>query len=107
MGSGQAKGGAKTETPKKTVTELVDEVLDGKWGNGTERRQRLTKAGYDYDAVQDAVNERLSNKKSVTELAKEVINGKWGNGTERKQKLTAAGYNYDAVQDEVNRILKA
>lgn len=103
----EIKGGAKTETPKKTVTELVDEVLDGKWGNGTERRQRLTEAGYDYDTVQDAVNERLSNKKSVTELAKEVINGKWGNGTEREKKLTAAGYNYDAVQDEVNRILKA
>ena len=44
---------------KKSVAELADEVLAGKWGNGADRRARLTSAGYDYDAVQAAVNKKL------------------------------------------------
>ena len=44
---------------KKTVAELVEEVLDGKWGNGDDRKNRLTAAGYDYEAVQNAVNKKL------------------------------------------------
>ena len=38
-------------TPAKTVDELAQEVLDGKWGNGTDRKERLTAAGYDYSLV--------------------------------------------------------
>lgn len=44
----------------KSVDELAKEVIAGKWGNGTERKERLTAAGYDYGAVQKRVNERLS-----------------------------------------------
>lgn len=90
----------------KTVEELAVEVINGKWGNGAERKKKLIEAGYDYEAVQNAVNEKLSAKKSVTEIAKEVINGKWGNGSERKKKLIAAGYDYDAVQSKVNELLR-
>ena len=43
----------------KTVTEIAKEVIQGKWGNGTDRRDRLTAAGCDYDAVQDEVNRIL------------------------------------------------
>lgn len=46
-------------TPKKTVDELAREVISGKWGNGTDRKNRLTAAGYDYSAVQKRVNELL------------------------------------------------
>lgn len=45
--------------PKKTVDELAREVINGKWGNGAERKNRLTAAGYDYSAVQKRVNELL------------------------------------------------
>lgn len=45
--------------PPKTVDELAQEVLDGKWGNADERKEKLTKAGYDYEAVQKKVNELL------------------------------------------------
>ena len=44
---------------KKTVTEIAKEVIQGKWGNGEERRKRLTKAGYDYNAVQAEVNKMM------------------------------------------------
>lgn len=45
--------------PKKTVDELAREVIRGLWGNGSERKRRLTEAGYDYSAVQKRVNELL------------------------------------------------
>jgi lysozyme len=46
----------------KSIDDLVEEVLDGKWGNGDDRKNRLTAAGHDYNAVQEAVNKRLETK---------------------------------------------
>ena len=46
-------------TAGKTVDELAREVLQGKWGNGSARKQKLTAAGYDYSAVQKRVNELM------------------------------------------------
>lgn len=88
----------------KTVDELADEVLAGKWDNGAERERLLTAAGYDYNVVQKRVNEKLY-KKTVDKIAVEVIRGEWGNSAERKEKLTAAGYDYSAVQKRVNEML--
>lgn len=42
--------------PKKSNEEIAREVLKGLWGNGQERKNRLTAAGYDYNAVQSIVN---------------------------------------------------
>lgn len=43
----------------KSVTEVAKEVIAGVWGNGTERKDKLISAGYDYTAVQKKVNELL------------------------------------------------
>lgn len=92
---------------KKTVDELAKEVIAGKWGNGADRKAKLKAAGYDYDAVQAAVNKALSGKKSVTAaLVQEVLDGKWGVQPEREKKLKAAGYDYAEVQAAVNKALK-
>jgi len=105
-----AEESSATPSATKSVTEIAKEVIAGKWGNGDERKKKLTAAGYDYATVQKKVNELLSGSgtatKSVTEIAKEVTAGKWGNGDERKKKLTAAGYDYAAVQKKVNELLK-
>lgn len=45
------------ESADKSVDELAREVLQGKWGNGAERKKRLEAAGYDYAAVQKKVNQ--------------------------------------------------
>ena len=95
-----------TTNEKKNVTQLAQEVLAGKWGNGAERKQKITAAGYDYSAVQSEVNLILKGKKTTLTVAQEVLAGKWGNGATRKQKLTAAGYDYNAVQAKVNELLK-
>lgn len=52
---------SETEPPSdKSVSELAQEVLYGKWGNGQERKDRLTAAGYNYSAVQAAVNQLIA-----------------------------------------------
>lgn len=51
---------ATTPAATKTVEELAREVIAGKWGNGDDRKKALTKAGYDYSAVQQAVNSILA-----------------------------------------------
>lgn len=97
-----------TSAPSKTVDEIAKEVIAGKWGNGQDRKDRLTKAGYDYTAIQNRVNSLLGKtetKKSIDEIAREVIAGKWGNGSDRKKRLKAAGYDYKAVQKRVNELL--
>lgn len=44
----------------KSIDQIAKEVIAGKWGSGKVRKDRLTKAGYDYKAVQKMVNELLS-----------------------------------------------
>ena len=46
--------------PAKSVDVVAREVIRGEWGNGSDRRQRLEAAGYDYDTVQDRVNAILT-----------------------------------------------
>ncbi len=53
------------DVSKKSLDVIVDEVIDGKWGNGEERKARLIAAGYKYNEVQNRVNERLIEIKSV------------------------------------------
>ena len=43
----------------KSIDEIAKEVIKGKWGNGADRKARLTQAGYDYSAVQARVNQLL------------------------------------------------
>ena len=51
----------------KTITELVNEVINGKWGNGNIRKQSLTEAGYNYNEIQNEVNKLLaSNNSNIT-----------------------------------------
>lgn len=45
---------------EKTNEEIADEVILGLWGNGAKRQQRLEEEGYDYDAIQEIVNKKIS-----------------------------------------------
>ena len=101
---------ATEKAPEKSIDEIATEVLAGRWGNNPERKQRLEAAGYNYESVQAAVNQKAkggaSTKKSVAAVAQEVLAGKWGNNPARKKALEAAGYDYNAVQAEVNRLCR-
>lgn len=55
----------------KSVSEIAQEVIEGKWGNGEERKNKLISAGYNYNDVQSKVNELLgSNTSNVTYTVK-------------------------------------
>ena len=43
----------------KSIDEIAKEVIRGNYGNGEERKRRLTAAGYNYEQVQKRVNEML------------------------------------------------
>lgn len=58
------KGGTSSVQPapapaRPSNEELADQVIAGQWGDGDDRRNRLSAAGYDPDAVQAIVNEKL------------------------------------------------
>ncbi len=46
--------------PEKTVEDIAKEVINGLWGNGTDRTQKLEAAGYDPTEVQAMVNKLLA-----------------------------------------------
>lgn len=54
LGSG---GKASSSTNQKSIDTIAKEVIAGKWGNGSDRKNRLKAAGYDYNAVQKRVNQ--------------------------------------------------
>ena len=92
----------------KSIVDLAQEVIAGKYGVGQERKDKL---GSLYNEVQAKVNEillgkKVENKKNNEEIAKEVLKGEWGNGEDRKNRLKKAGYNYIEVQTIVNKLLK-
>lgn len=96
----------------KSVDELAKEVINGKYGNGDERKNAL---GSRYSEVQAKVNELLSGNKPTTTLqpstpsvdiltlVKKTIRGDFGNGQARRNAL---GSNYDEVQRQVNLNIK-
>ncbi len=98
-------------TMKKSNDQIAQEVIQGKWGNGEYRKQKLTTAGYDYSAVQALVNKKLVGEsfhpaKTMDQLVDEVIIGKWGNGQDRVSRLKKAGYDPVEIQKRVNQKLK-
>lgn len=101
--------------PKKSNEDIAREVKRGDWGNGQDRVNRLTQAGYDYNAIQGIVNGLCGQpapapvpqpaKQSIDDVARAVIRGEYGNGQDRKNRLARAGYDYATVQARVNQLL--
>lgn len=97
---------------RKSNEVIAQEVINGIWGNGEDRKNRLTQAGYNYDEIQYIVNYKLKGAYSIPTIksnetvADEVIKGKWGNGQDRRNRLANAGYDYNIIQAIVNRKLK-
>lgn len=95
---------AQAKPAKKSPSVIVQEVINGQWGNGNARKQRLMAAGYNYDEIQKLVNQQV-NKKSVDTVSREVIHGDWGNGQTRISRLRQAGYDPNQIQKRVNQLL--
>ena len=83
----------KKVSTKKSNETLANEVVRGDWGNGTERKTRLTKAGYDYSAIQTIVNDKMavleSKTTKKTELKKSTKSTKSTKSLTKTKKTTA------------------
>ena len=55
---------------RKSNEEIADEVIAGKWGNGEDRKNRLTAEGYDYNTIQNIVNQKLGYNNEQTYVVK-------------------------------------
>lgn len=53
-------------TPNFTTEEMVQKVINGEYGNGDERKQKLEAEGYDYRKIQNAVNKAIATPKQVS-----------------------------------------
>ena len=51
-----------TPTTKKSIEQIAKEVIANKWGIGEDRKNKLIAAGYDYNTVQNKVNQLLKPK---------------------------------------------
>ena len=56
---------AKQSTELKSIDEIAQEVINGKWGSGSDRIQRLRASGYNPQLVQAKVNEILKTQQEV------------------------------------------
>lgn len=87
----------------KSLDEIAKEVVAGKWGNGKERQQRLTEAGYDYAAAQKKVNEILNANKPQGSSQKpapasDTFIGIVNTVKDRLNVRTGAGMNYPVIK---------
>lgn len=53
-----------SSSSKKSIAQVAQEVIAGKWGNGSTRVSKLKAAGYDPDTVQAEVNRRMGASSS-------------------------------------------
>lgn len=79
--------------PSIDVDTLAYDTITGKYGNGSDRRDKL---GSNYDMVQARVNELL-------EKANNAMRGDYGNGDARRNNL---GSDYSIVQCVINYLLR-
>ena len=95
----------------KSNEEIAKEVIDGKWGNGNERRTKLISAGYDYDSIQKIVDEKLGTPSKVAsakskdnqltgayEVAVNAVNVRYVPGVITEKNVVTLAYNGDALQ---------
>lgn len=92
--NGYSKSGETTpaQPTKKSNEEIANEVLNGKWGNGEDRKNKLTAAGYDYNTIQGIVNNKLGINK---EPSKEYYTIKSGDN------LTKIAKKYGTTVDQL------
>lgn len=58
------------EFETKSNEDIAKEVIEGKWGNGSERKSNLIKAGYNYQTIQMLVNAMLGTKTTIKTTSK-------------------------------------
>ena len=82
-------------TGKKSTDTIAKEVIAGKWGNGNDRKKKLEAAGYNYNTIQNRVNEMLGVKASSSSGSSGTTKKTLKVGMKAKPK---AAVSYDGVK---------
>lgn len=82
------------------LEKIAHEVIVGKWGNGEDRKNKLTSAGYDYTKVQALVNDILNNDAEETRKGDQTYNQPF-------TKLISTGSNPDDYDCNLSGFYKA
>ena len=91
--NGVIQPAAKAIEVVEDLGDIVNKVIRGDFGNGAERVEKLTEAGYNYYRVQNKVNETLNCSKRFTDEqieAQDKLLGKQGKSTEKTDEQTKA-----------------
>ena len=93
----------------------ASDVISGKYGNGTERKNKLVTLNIDYNYCQSIVNEIINKsaktaketaKTKYNKIANDIISGKYGNGEKRFTNLKKANFDYAYTQMLLKNIMK-
>ena len=113
--TGKSSSSSSSSSSSKSIDTLADEVIAGKWGSGADRKNRLQAAGYDYNAVQNRVNEKLGVKSSGSSSSSSSSSIKVGDRVKVKSgakdyngtKLSSAVYSniYNVIQINGDRVV--
>lgn len=97
VSGGTSSGASKpaTSTGKKSNDTIAKEVIAGKWGNGSDRKKKLEAAGYNYNTIQNRVNEMLGVKASSSSGASGATKKTLKVGMKAKPKTAVS---YDGVK---------
>ena len=88
--NGYSKGSSVPSPAQKSIDQLAQEVLAGNWGNGEDRKRRLTSAGYDYNAVQTRVNQLCGAHTENSKVYYTIQSGDTLSGIARKYGTSVA-----------------
>ncbi len=113
--SGSTASSQPSAPARKSVDELAQEVLAGKWGTGNDRKSRLESAGYNYSEVQNRVNQLCGVKtssKPATSTSSNIVKGsrvkvRQGAKDYNGRGLASSVYSrtYDVIQVNGNRVV--
>lgn len=91
----QGKYAANPDLLPKTLdlNELANSVIRGDYGNGEDRRKALAEAGYDYDQVQNRVNDIIYGRVDGSVPSGETVGGSSQSKTSPKAAVDTVGQN--------------
>lgn len=65
-----------TEEDKlKPLDEIVEEVINGEWGYGVERKRKLEEKGYDYNLIQTKINRIVTGTDEIIDKLSILLKG--------------------------------
>ena len=105
------RSGKKEQPKAKSISQMADEIIANRHGNGHEnRRKSLGISASEYAKVRAEVNRRagvsVRPQKTIEQMAREVVDGKHGNGhANRQRSLGVDNATYQKVRARVNQIM--